>query len=124
MTDFACPRCKTVLKAPDEKAGEKIACPKCQQRLQFRGRPGIRQCLAFRLGVNSTGAACLSGPHRHSRRHRSEMEGVDHCRGRRDRCRCHCIFLMAGRGERRPATEEALRLRKQQVHRRTRRAGR
>lgn len=35
MIRFACPRCKSVLKAPDRKAGSKVACPKCQQRLQI-----------------------------------------------------------------------------------------
>lgn len=35
MIRFACPRCKSVLEAPDPKAGSKVACPKCQQRLQI-----------------------------------------------------------------------------------------
>lgn len=35
MIRFACPRCKSVLEAPDRKAGSKVACPKCQQRLQI-----------------------------------------------------------------------------------------
>ncbi|MGH7169139.1 MAG: hypothetical protein ACRELG_02535 [Gemmataceae bacterium] len=33
MIRFTCPTCKTVLQAPGEKAGEKVACPKCGQRL-------------------------------------------------------------------------------------------
>ncbi len=33
MVQFQCPRCKAVLKAPDDMAGQKIECVKCQQRL-------------------------------------------------------------------------------------------
>ncbi len=35
MIRFACPLWKSVLEASDRKAGSKIACPKCQQRLQI-----------------------------------------------------------------------------------------
>ena len=35
MIRFSCPRCKSVLDSPDQQAGNKIECPKCQQRLQI-----------------------------------------------------------------------------------------
>ena len=35
MIRFSCPRCNSVLQAPDHRAGSKTACPKCQQRLQI-----------------------------------------------------------------------------------------
>lgn len=33
MIRFSCPTCKSLLQAPPVKAGEKVACPKCGQRL-------------------------------------------------------------------------------------------
>ena len=35
MIRYKCPRCKSILESPDAKAGDKVACPKCQQRLQI-----------------------------------------------------------------------------------------
>src|SRR5947209_6227360 len=35
MIRFACPACRSVLECPDYKAGKKIACLKCGQRLQI-----------------------------------------------------------------------------------------
>ncbi len=35
MIRFACPTCKSILEAPDHKAGTKIPCPKCEQRLEI-----------------------------------------------------------------------------------------
>ena len=46
MIRFACPRCNSVLDAPDQKAGSKVACPKCQQRLQIPGPPLNKTILA------------------------------------------------------------------------------
>jgi hypothetical protein len=46
MIRFACPRCKSVLESVDDKAGQKIACPKCQQRLQIPLPPPTRTILA------------------------------------------------------------------------------
>ncbi len=34
MIRFMCPRCKAVLEQPDNAAGQKMACPACNQRLQ------------------------------------------------------------------------------------------
>jgi hypothetical protein len=36
---YSCPRCKAVLEAPDDRVGEKLNCPKCQQRLQNPAPP-------------------------------------------------------------------------------------
>jgi predicted Zn finger-like uncharacterized protein len=36
---FQCPVCKTVMQAPDDKIGKKVACPKCGQRLQIPAPP-------------------------------------------------------------------------------------
>lgn len=35
MIRFQCPRCESILEAPDNRAGDKISCPKCQQRLEI-----------------------------------------------------------------------------------------
>src|SRR5262245_25624694 len=35
MIRFGCPACKSTLEAPERKAGDKIACLKCGQRLQI-----------------------------------------------------------------------------------------
>src|SRR5262249_8505339 len=35
MIRFQCPRCRSVLEAPDHRGGAKINCLKCQQRLQI-----------------------------------------------------------------------------------------
>ena len=43
---FACPRCGVVLEAPESRAGDKIPCPKCQQRLQIPGPPRNKTVLA------------------------------------------------------------------------------
>jgi hypothetical protein len=37
MIRFACPACRSVLEAPNHKAGKKLACPKCAQRIQIPG---------------------------------------------------------------------------------------
>jgi hypothetical protein len=37
MIRFACPACKSILESPDRKAGNKVPCPKCGQRLQIPG---------------------------------------------------------------------------------------
>src|SRR5262245_32333490 len=42
MIRFACPACKAVLESPDQKAGSKVNCPKCGQRLQIPGAPVSR----------------------------------------------------------------------------------
>jgi hypothetical protein len=42
MIRFACPACQTVLQSPDPGAGNKVACPKCGQRLQIPGAPARR----------------------------------------------------------------------------------
>jgi hypothetical protein len=36
---FACPTCQAVMNAPDGKAGVKVTCPKCGQRLQIPAPP-------------------------------------------------------------------------------------
>jgi hypothetical protein len=36
---FACPACNAVMNAPDGKAGRKVSCPKCGQRLQIPAPP-------------------------------------------------------------------------------------
>jgi hypothetical protein len=41
-----CPRCKSVLESPEQKAGDKVSCPKCQQRLQVPGLPRDKTILA------------------------------------------------------------------------------
>lgn len=46
MIRFACPRCKSVLESPDHKAGSKVACPKCQQRLLIPTLPRSKTILA------------------------------------------------------------------------------
>jgi DNA-directed RNA polymerase subunit RPC12/RpoP len=43
---FSCPRCKSVLEAPDHQGGDKIECPKCQQRLQIPFPPRNKTILA------------------------------------------------------------------------------
>jgi hypothetical protein len=53
MIRFACPACQSVLESPRRKAGEKVACPKHGQRLQFSpptppavpGRPALGKAL-------------------------------------------------------------------------------
>jgi hypothetical protein len=49
MIRFACPRCKSVLESPDEKAGGKVNCPKCQQRLQVPVPPRSKTMLGSLL---------------------------------------------------------------------------
>lgn len=39
MIRFGCPTCRSVLESPERKAGDKIACPKCGQRLQVPAPP-------------------------------------------------------------------------------------
>src|SRR6516162_7759575 len=46
MIRFQCPRCKGILESPDQKAGDKVNCPKCQQRLQVPGLPREKTILA------------------------------------------------------------------------------
>ncbi len=46
MIRFSCPRCQSVLKAHNHKAGSKVACPKCQQRLQIPTLPRNKTILA------------------------------------------------------------------------------
>jgi hypothetical protein len=43
---FSCPRCNAVLRASDRRAGDKIPCPKCRQRLQIPGPPRNKTVLA------------------------------------------------------------------------------
>jgi|GEM_PF-6643700 len=50
MIRFACPRCKSVLKAQDKLAGSKVACPKCQQRLLIPTPPPNKTVLAPLVG--------------------------------------------------------------------------
>ncbi len=38
MIRFACPKCNSVLNAPDGKAGRELSCPKCGQWLQVPGQ--------------------------------------------------------------------------------------
>ena len=35
---FACPKCRFVLEAREDEIGEKLNCPKCNQRLQVPAR--------------------------------------------------------------------------------------
>jgi DNA-directed RNA polymerase subunit M/transcription elongation factor TFIIS len=35
MIRFQCPRCQSVLEAPERKGGTKVNCLKCRQRLQI-----------------------------------------------------------------------------------------
>src|SRR6516162_2874919 len=46
MLRYMCPRCKSVLESPEQKAGDKVSCPKCQQRLQVPGLPRDKTILA------------------------------------------------------------------------------
>ncbi|HJT78209.1 MAG TPA: hypothetical protein VJ739_13480 [Gemmataceae bacterium] len=46
MIRYACPRCKAVLESPDRKAGQKVHCPGCGQRLQIPLPPRNRTVLA------------------------------------------------------------------------------
>ncbi len=46
MLRFQCPRCRSVLEAPEAKAGIKTSCPKCQQRLQVPLPPPGKTVLA------------------------------------------------------------------------------
>lgn len=39
MIRFTCPRCQAIIKAPDNKAGDKAPCPGCGQRLQVPAPP-------------------------------------------------------------------------------------
>src|SRR5690349_5212244 len=39
MIRFACPACQSHLKSPDDKAGAKIACPKCGQKVRVPEPP-------------------------------------------------------------------------------------
>jgi DNA-directed RNA polymerase subunit RPC12/RpoP len=39
MIRFACPTCQSVLDSPDDSAGDKLACPRCGQRLQVPTPP-------------------------------------------------------------------------------------
>ncbi len=69
MIRFACPTCKAVMNAPDQKAGQKANCPKCGQRLQVphpmpvaevpRKEPG-RQVFAAAPGMASAPVAAGS----------------------------------------------------------------
>lgn len=40
MIRFTCPECETGLKAAEEKAGTKIACPRCKTKVQVPGKAG------------------------------------------------------------------------------------
>ncbi len=46
MIRFACPRCRTSFEAVDQRAGSKVNCPKCQQRMQIPLPPRDRTILA------------------------------------------------------------------------------
>src|SRR5262249_48421491 len=46
MGRYQCPRCHSVLEPPDHKAGSKINCPKCRQRLQVPLPPPTTTILA------------------------------------------------------------------------------
>jgi S1-C subfamily serine protease len=39
MIRFACPKCKTILQAPDQAAGSRLACGRCGQQLQLPASP-------------------------------------------------------------------------------------
>ena len=39
MIRFLCPSCKSILDQPDDRAGEKLPCPRCSQRLQVPAAP-------------------------------------------------------------------------------------
>jgi DNA-directed RNA polymerase subunit RPC12/RpoP len=54
---FACPKCSTILEAPDAKAGHKIACPKCRQRLQIPPPLRDKTILATPLPPRTKGQA-------------------------------------------------------------------
>jgi hypothetical protein len=43
---FSCPRCHAILEAPRLRSGDKVACPKCSQRLQIPGTPRTQTVLA------------------------------------------------------------------------------
>ncbi|MGH7171140.1 MAG: NINE protein [Gemmataceae bacterium] len=61
MIRYSCPRCKSVLEAADHEGGAKIACPKCQQRLQIPIPPPTNKTiLAPFLGQAPTPVPVLS----------------------------------------------------------------
>jgi DNA-directed RNA polymerase subunit M/transcription elongation factor TFIIS len=59
---FACPRCRSVLEAPIHKAGEKVPCPKCGQRLQVPGPTREKTVLADALPESMNRAAARGAP--------------------------------------------------------------
>jgi hypothetical protein len=54
MIRYACPRCQSVLEAPDDQANFKLPCPKCGQRLQIPTPPPNKTMLAPLVDPNRT----------------------------------------------------------------------
>src|SRR5712692_8586787 len=60
MLRFMCPRCKSILESPEQKAGDKVSCPKCQQRLQVP-IPALSKTVLAPLVVAPQISPCLAG---------------------------------------------------------------
>ncbi|MBM4070852.1 MAG: hypothetical protein FJ271_18135 [Planctomycetes bacterium] len=54
MIRYTCPRCSILLESPDDQSGQKVFCPKCQQKLQIPEPPRNKTILATFAG--SSGA--------------------------------------------------------------------
>jgi hypothetical protein len=59
---FSCPRCKSILETPDHRAGDKVECPKCQQRLQVPVPPRTQTVLAHLISSTPDPAPLKTGP--------------------------------------------------------------
>ena len=58
---FACSSCRQSLEAPEEMAGEDIACPSCQAVITIPGPSAPRKETAAAPGCPSCGAALVPG---------------------------------------------------------------
>ena len=59
---FACPACNAVIKAPADKVGRKVNCPKCGQRLQIPPPPKERTVVAKPLPAKEPGHTPAAPP--------------------------------------------------------------